>query len=312
VVAAVTVAAAVVVPAGGAAVASPGAAAPAAVRPNVVVIMTDDQDVASLSVMPRTRQLLAANGTTFANNVVSYPLCCPSRATYLTGQYPHNHGVVGNSPPDGGYAKLRGDETVPVWLSRAGYRTTHIGKYLNGYGAQNPREIPPGWQEWHGMVDPTTYRMWGYTINNNGTPRTYGQQDVEDPALYQTDVLSAFATNYVDRMAPADEPFLLSFAPLAPHSEIGWASTNGNRNPRPAPRHRGTFATTPLPRPPSFDEADVSDKPAMVRQLPRLDAQAVAARGGRRGGRHRRPAGGARRAGQHGDRLHLGQRVVAG
>ena len=276
-VAAVTVAAAVVVPAGGAAVASPGAAAaPAAVRPNVVVIMTDDQDVASLSVMPRTRQLLAANGTTFANNIVSYPLCCPSRATYLTGQYPHNHGVVGNSPPDGGYAKLRGGETVPVWLSRAGYRTTHIGKYLNGYGAQNPREIPPGWQEWHGMVDPTTYRMWGYTINNNGTPRTYGQQDVEDPALYQTDVLSAFATNYVDRMAPGEAPFLLSFAPLAPHSEIGWASTNGNRNPRPAPRHRGTFATTPLPRPPSFDEADVSDKPAMVRQLPRLDAQAVA------------------------------------
>lgn len=255
--------------------ASAGSAA-AAATPNVVVIMTDDQNVSSLSVLPKTRQLLAAAGTTFSNNFVSYPLCCPSRATYLTGQYPHNHGVMGNSPPDGGYSMLRGGETVPVWLSRAGYQSAHVGKYLNGYGAQNPREVPPGWGEWHGLVDPTTYRMWGYTINHNGVTRTYGQQDVEDPALYQTDVLSTIATNYIDRTAPSAQPFMLSFAPLAPHSEVGWASVNGNRNPRPAPRHRGAFNDAALPRPPSFDEADVSDKPAAVRQLPRLDAQAIA------------------------------------
>lgn len=272
VVATAAVATTVVIPTGAAAV----AAQPAVERPNIVVIMTDDQDVASLSVMPKTRQLLADNGTTFTNNFVSFPLCCPSRATYLTGQYPHNHGVVGNGPPDGGYQGLRGDQTVPVWLSAAGYHTTHIGKYLNGYGTQDPTEIPPGWQEWHGLVDPSTYRMWGYTLNNNGVPRTYGQQDIEDPALYQTDVLTAFATNYLDRRAPNTEPFLLSFAPLAPHLEVGWASFNGDRNPRPAPRHRGTFASTPLPRPPSFDEADVSDKPANIRQLPRLDTQAIA------------------------------------
>jgi arylsulfatase A-like enzyme len=89
-------------------------------------------------------------------------------------------------------------------------------------------------------------------------------------------VLSAFATNYIDRKAPGAAPFLLSSAPLAPHAEVGWASTNGNRNPRPAPRHRGAFGTAPLPRTPSFDEADVSDKPANVRALPRLDAQAIA------------------------------------
>jgi len=245
-------------------------------RPNIVVIMTDDQNVSSFPVMTKTRQLLAAAGTTFDNNFVSFSLCCPSRATYLTGQYPHNHDVMGNSPPDGGYYQLRGNETVPVWLSRAGYRTTHIGKYLNGYGTQDPLEIPLGWQEWHGMVDPTTYRMWGYTINNNGVLQTYGQQDVEDPALYQTDVLSAFATNYIDRVAPGEQPFMLSFAPLAPHAEVGWASMNGNRNPRPAPRHRGAFADAQLPRTPSFDEADVSDKPQQVQQLPRLSATAVA------------------------------------
>ncbi|HEY0638494.1 MAG TPA: sulfatase [Pseudonocardiaceae bacterium] len=248
------------------------AAQPAPARPNLVVIMADDLDVSGMSALPRTRELLGANGTTFSNSFVSYPLCCPSRATYLTGQYPHNHDVMGNSPPDGGYEQLRGDETVPVWLSRAGYRTTHIGKYLNGYGVNDPTEIPPGWGEWHGTVDPTTYRMWGYTINNNGVPRTYGRQDVEDPALYQTDVLRAFATDYVNRMAPQAAPFLLSFAPLAPHSEVGWASVNGDRNPRPAPRHRGAYGTAPLPTTPSFDEADVSDKPAQVRALPRIDA----------------------------------------
>ena len=87
--------------------------------------------------MPRTRRLLGDQGTTFARNFVSYPLCCPSRATLLTGQYAHNSGVLGNRPPQGGYQKLRptADRTLPVWLSRAGYDTVHIGKYLNGYGA---------------------------------------------------------------------------------------------------------------------------------------------------------------------------------
>ena len=122
--------------------------------------MTDDQNVSSLSALPRTQQLLAAAGTTFSNNFVSYPLCCPSRATYLTGQYPHNHGVMGNSPPDGGYSMLRGGETVPVWLSRAGYQTAHVGKYLNGYGKQQSKVtggpsapyVPDGGTDWMGSI----------------------------------------------------------------------------------------------------------------------------------------------------------------
>jgi len=116
-------------------------AASADTRPNVVVVMTDDQNVSSLAVMPNVKALLANAGTTFTNSFVAYPLCCPSRASYLTGQYPHNHGVMANVAPDGGYYQLRGDETLPVWLSRAGYQTAHIGKYLNGYGTQNPSTI---------------------------------------------------------------------------------------------------------------------------------------------------------------------------
>ncbi len=252
-----------------------GAVAPpamAAAAPNIVVFMTDDQNVAALRVMTSVRTLLAQQGVTYANNFVSYPLCCPSRATYLTGQYPHNHGVMGNSLPDGGYYKLRGGETLPVWLSRAGYQTAHIGKYLNGYGTQDPLEVPPGWGEWYGATDPSTYRMWGYTLNENGVLRTYGQDNVEDPALYQTDVYRAKAVNYINRKAPGAAPFFLSVATLAPHVEVGWAAGNGDRNPRPAPRHRGAFGTEPLPKPPSYNELDVSDKPAHIRNLPLINA----------------------------------------
>src|SRR6266508_6516940 len=165
---AVAVGTAVLVCAASAASIAP-AAAEATPKPNVVVIMTDDMNVSALAVMPNVRRLLADQGTTFVNSVVSYSLCCPSRSTFLTGQYAHNHGVLGNAPPDGGYVKLRKDETLPVWLGRAGYSTVHIGKFLNGYGTANPTEIPPGWSEWYASVDPSTYRMWGYTLNENGT-----------------------------------------------------------------------------------------------------------------------------------------------
>ncbi|MCG5217446.1 sulfatase family protein [Streptosporangium soli] len=202
---------------------------------------------------------------------MSYSLCCPSRATFLTGQYAHNHGVLGNQPPDGGYEGLPAEETLPVWLSRAGYDTAHIGKFLNGYGRARPTEIPPGWTDWQGSVDPSTYRMWGYTLNENGVLRTYGTADVEDPALYQTDVYARKAVDYIKRKAPADKPFFLSFAPLAPHGEGAAAGADlSQRNPRPAPRHRGDLEGVTLPKPPSYDEADVSDKPAAVRNRPRI------------------------------------------
>jgi arylsulfatase A-like enzyme len=248
--------------------------APAA-KPNVVVIMTDDQTVESLRVMANVQRVLAARGTTFTNSFVSYALCCPSRATYLTGQYPHNHGVLGNAAPNGGYYKLDGSNTLPVWLQRAGYFTAHIGKYLNGYGTRNAREIPPGWNDWQGAVDPTTYRFYNYTVNENGTPKAYGT----GPAMYQTDVFTEKALAVIRARAPQQQPFFLSLAYLAPHSG-GPRETDDPANigtPVPAPRHRNRFAAEALPQPPSFNEADMSDKPAAMRNRPLLGPARIAA-----------------------------------
>ena len=126
-------------------------------------------------VAPRDDELvrrLMAQGTSFENSFVGFALCCPSRATTLTGQYAHNHGVLGNAPPEGGYAKLDGTNTLPVWLQRAGYFTAHIGKYLERPRTRNPNEVPPGARsEWHGSVDPSTYRFYDYTPNEDGTLR---------------------------------------------------------------------------------------------------------------------------------------------
>ena len=109
------------------------------------------------------------------------PRCCPSRATFLTGQYSHNHGVLTNGPPLGGWGRLQGTSNwLPTWLQAAGYRTVHVGKFLNNYGLWNPYEVPAGWDEWYAMVDPTTYRYYGYTMNENGALRAYGRD--EDPA----------------------------------------------------------------------------------------------------------------------------------
>ena len=242
-------------------------------RPNLVVVMTDDQTYADMAAMPLTRRLIGGAGATFTRAYVSYPLCCPSRATFLTGQYAHNHGVRTNAPPDGGYEALDGDHTLPVWLRAAGYRTAHIGKYLNGYGLRRAANVPPGWTEWHGAVDKSTYQMWGYTLNDNGELRSYGDFLAEDPPLYQTDVLRDRAVQTIlEHEGPA--PLFLSLAFVAPHGEVTQPGTTTQPFVRPAPRHRDRYAGLELPLPRSFDEADVRDKPPHVRRLRRLSLYA--------------------------------------
>lgn len=245
-------------------------------RPNVVVIMTDDQTVNDLVAMPATRRAFVRNGISFENSTVSYPVCCPSRASYLTGRYAHNHGVMGLYLPTGGYGRFNDQDALPVWMQRAGYRTAHIGKYMNGYGSDRPAIVPPGWTDWYGAVDPTTYRMWGYTLNENGRLVSYGDPLVEDPGTYQTDMLRNKALDVIRRDSHSGQPFFLSLAFLAPHYEEGGVRVRTGVSVRSAPRHRGRFATLPLPRPRGFNERDRSDKPGFMRRFRSLDGTAIA------------------------------------
>ncbi|MBI2708899.1 MAG: sulfatase [Actinobacteria bacterium] len=242
-------------------------------RPDVVVIMTDDQTLASMRFLPRTNRLLGARGTTFTDAVVSFPNCCPSRATFLTGQYAHNTGVLDNVAPAGGFAKLDSSETLPVWLQRSGYWTASIGKYLNGWGQDGAIQPPPGWNRWFGLIDPTTYSYFGFQASDQGRRVRFANR----PQDYSTDVVARTAVSAIER-APSGKPLFMQVTPLAPHVQTPERATNGKAilsTPVPAPRDKGTMAGVPLPRPPSFDEADTSDKSPQIAR-PRIGARDLA------------------------------------
>jgi N-acetylglucosamine-6-sulfatase len=249
-----------------------GRAATAQARPNIVVIETDDQTLESMRVMDNVNSLIGGHGTTFTNSFVNYSLCCPSRATFLTGQYMHNHRVLGNQAPKGGFGRfqaLHGNNNLAVWLRRAGYYTAMIGKYLNGY-VFRPL-VPRGWSEWRADANQKVY---GYTLDENGTLVRYGQ----DPADFKQDVLTWKAVNFVNRRAPRARPFFLWLTYSAPHvAEPPNPNPPGNCQAAatPAPRHAHAFDSEPLPRLPNFNEADVSDKPAGIRNRPRLNADQI-------------------------------------
>ncbi len=229
--------------------------------PNIVVIMTDDQWYDSMAYMPKTNALLAANGVSFSNFHVSNPLCCPSRSTFLTGQYSHTHGVEGNSPASqGGFENFDDSSTIATWLQDAGYHTTMIGKYLNGYGGTSSATyVPPGWDNWRVGNLGSTQLLYDYTLNENGTTVSYGSA-AED---FKTDVFADKAVENIAAQAPGG-PFFMSVTVTAPHGEYG----EDNQSVRAAPRHEGLFANEPFPAKASFNEANVSDKPNYIKNLP--------------------------------------------
>jgi N-acetylglucosamine-6-sulfatase len=236
-------------------------------RPNVVFILADDMRADDFEYMPQTRQLLAEEGLAFDNAFVTTSLCCPSRASILRGQYTHNHQVRTNNPPDGGFEKFRSmgheDSTVATWLKDEGYQTALIGKYLNGYARRDEEtHVPPGWDEWYGVLGGGRY--YDYQLNENGEVVSYGGDEQD----YQTDVLADKAKDYVRRVAgsASPSPFFLYLAPGSPHGPFV-----------PAPRHEGAYeeedgSGVGAPRPPSFYEPDVGDKPEWVRDLPLLES----------------------------------------
>jgi arylsulfatase A-like enzyme len=216
--------------------------------------------------MESVQQRLAARGTTFSSFFATYPLCCPSRATFLTGQYAHNHGVRDNQPPAGGFEAFEEVSTLATDLAAAGYRTGYYGKYLNGYADEkrgnDPLHVPPGWTDWHAITSGLYYNL---ELNENGRLRHYGDTSRD----YSTHLITRKAARFVGQAASQPDPFFLVVAPNAPHLA-------GRENPpMPAPEHEHAFDGTPLPRPPAFDEEDVADKPPFVQDVPRLDDQDI-------------------------------------
>ena len=208
-------------------------------KPNIIFILTDDLDArpGSISHMPNLRRYLINNGTTFDNAFVTTSLCCPSRATFLRGQYSHNHGVLTNQAPLGGAQRFRSlgreNSTIATWLHHGGYRTVEIGKYLNHY--QPPK--PPGWDEWH-----------------SGVPA----------GSYPTDWMASQAVQFIRGMKGKSQPFFMWLGTKAPHAPA-----------LPPPRYADRFPNAMAPRPPSFNEEDVSDKPTWVRTQPLLTSTQI-------------------------------------
>jgi N-acetylglucosamine-6-sulfatase len=234
------------------------------VRPNIVLVVTDDLDVPSAAVLPQLDGLLARSGVAFTRAFTSAPICAPSRASIFTGLYTHNHGLRVNAAPDGGFPAFRPREgsTLATWLKAAGYRTALVGKYLNSYAAGASDDyIPPGWDEWFGRLSAyETHRYLDWWVNDNGQVLHYGTA-AED---YSTDVEAGRAAGFVRRAATSGQPFFLYVAPEAPHVPSLYAE-----------RHGSEFRYELAPRVPSFNEDDVRDKPAFVRRNPPLSGPEI-------------------------------------
>jgi N-acetylglucosamine-6-sulfatase len=234
-------------------------------KPNIVFILTDDLErnlYLDESRFPKFNDLLVDEGTSFSNFFVTDSLCCPSRASYLRGQYVHNHDVRSNRPPLGGFEKFHGNEdeksTIATWLHDAGYRTGLLGKYLNGYpNGVDPTFVPPGWDVW---ASPSRggYSGYNYRLNENGAIVRYGAS----PQDYMTDVLARKSGEFIHQSG--DKPFFLYVAPFVPHAPA-----------TPAPRHGEAFAGVQAPRTTSFNQADVSAEPQWLQNRRLLDEQQV-------------------------------------
>lgn len=237
----------------------PPAARKVADLPNVIFIYTDDQVLSDFTpeTMPKTHELLVDGGTTFSDYVVATPLCCPSRATYLTGDYPHGTGVFSNR---GGYRLLEDKfNTLPVWMSNAGYRTAWIGKYLQGYDMfeEEPYDTPaPGIDIWHATFEPRYY-SYGIAEDNNRSHRA------TKPSDYYTSVINQLAVETIRQEAENKRPLYMTVNNLAPHTGSG----RGGRCSDlvvPAPLDEGLFKGAQVPRSAGFNEPDTADKPDFV------------------------------------------------
>jgi len=235
-------------------------------RPNIIVIMTDDQPDHTVAYMPTMMKELVPNSVNFTNGFVTTPLCCPSRVSILSGEYVHNHQVYTNQMPTGGAEKFDATTSIATWMKDAGYRTAYYGKYLNGYEKLQPRGVvPPGWDEWGAFLGQSdSYDedagnleyFFNFTMSENGEVVEYPRNKEN----FGADVVTTKSVNFINQARNA--PFFLFIGYYNPHSP--YIS---------APRHQDTTFRTGSGwdwfqyRPPNFNEKDISDKPAYLRDF---------------------------------------------
>ncbi|MGA8258412.1 MAG: sulfatase [Nocardioides sp.] len=235
-------------------------------RPNIVLITADDLSFEEMRFLPKTRALLGDRGVTFTGFTAPHPLCCPSRAQLLTGQYAQNNGVRLNTARLGGYKRFHPRTALPVWLKKAGYRTGMVGKYLNEYPREAKTKREVGWNHW----DPTLkriYQYYGYTQHNNGNPIR--------PLSYHTDYVAEQTSQLIENFGARSKPYFVWSSFVAPHGSCSVAeeAAKCSAPPVPALRHRLSYLglQPPSAETPAYNEDDVSDKPAAIRGLDKVD-----------------------------------------
>ena len=242
-------------------------------KPNVIMFTTDDQTFRDMAFMTKTQALIGNQGASFLHAYASDPLCCPSRVSVQTGEYAHNTGVLGNTPPAGGYQSFNDKNDLPVWLQADGYRTIHIGKMPNGFGeVTNQTYVPPGWGPFNGgtgsnskgefygfLGPPSSYT--GFTLDENGADVTYSPDD------YSTTVYGDLAVDRINNHLTnfPNSPLYMQVQFFAPHDPA-----------TPEPKYENAFATAPLPIDPSFNEKNVTDKPGWIKKIKRFGPGLIA------------------------------------
>ena len=267
-------------------------------RPNVLVFMLDDMRWDDLAYAPNARKYVADRGLTFANAFAPFPLCCPSRASFMTGKYAHNHGVLYHEAPYA-FGAMNDSFTIGTAMQNAGYQTALVGKYLNRYGVDpslvtgqpSATYVPPGWTDWmagleNGWAAPwrgQTYNYFNIAQNINGVPTSH-------PGTYSSTVIADETNRLIKKYSRTGKPFFMDVTPVAPHfgdpvepdDPQPWYAPNGfvwkMQTPARPDWVKGRFDKT-ITHPPGFPrnhpaEADVSDKPAYIRRLPEPDRRA--------------------------------------
>jgi len=215
-------------------------------RPNIVVIMTDDQRADTIAYMPNLDSL-AQDGVRFDRAYANSPVCGPSRASFFSGRRASTLGLEDEN--EGAYEGFDDSETIAVALQRSGYITGHIGEYINGYRAGFP-SVPPGWDHWFAFSDHLSVLFSEGSVYVDPLVSRNGVAEYLDG--HSIDLFTDAAVDFIQENA-TEGRFFLSVAYWAPHVPLN-----------PHPDYAGMFAGFEAPRPPSLQEADLSDKPMLL------------------------------------------------